>query len=667
MGDSIKFTIGGQLGASFRGALSDAMVEARAANMKMQAEMSAIVGRVRTGVPVQSIETFARDSTVLNKQALKTSEEDYIEFWAAQKLMEENAAKDAAKLATQKSLYNAIALGKIEKQEAEALAAQKLIDVERAASFKLAQDKMIAAVAAGGGATANQSGGGHGGGGIGGIIRESLVIVRELSMGRGMGRIGGSITLLAQYLGVLKLAVKSTATEALLASEAASKLSLRTAQLARAAKGTSGEAYFAAQAIRTEAEAAKAATAANEALATATVSLRWAFFGWVAVVVLAAAALYYLIEGYKAAKNSIKDFNDHLQKSNDAFADGVEALEAHHKAMLDDAKAAAELVAWQEKLAKAVDTTTDTMNKQLDHMKDEFEFKKKLAEQNGATPKQIAAMEQAERKAELKVEQDALAKTKKQADDARTAGLSATKAADEHRHLIDENKGKKDFDKTIEAVEYFNSRIPDTVKAKIKSNQALIDAQKARDDNGEQSTGGQVEQADLAKEHNAKLKSTEYGKQSLLGIGDGKAIVSPDEVDAIYQQALSARALFLKHQEDLQKDQDLLDKAKTNTQGTAVQRAEEVKRLQDKVDKDKSLVDLHDKYDPLMRNSAKGNFGATDWEKSGGSFGGHGISMLDIGKQQLKVQHQIERNTKAAAKSSHQSGSTDFGDGAGKT
>ena len=477
----------------------------------------------------------------------------------------------AAEAEAEKVVSNRAAMDAIIRQEREEgiayevqqnmeVAAHAEAEAEKVAETKLAQEAMILAVAKGNGARAAIGSSAHGAGGLTGIIRESLVIIREVSMGRGLGRIGGSVTLLAQYLGVLKFAVKSTATEALLASGAASKLSQKMAVLALNAKGTSGEAYFAAQALKAESNAAKAATEANIALASASVKVNWAFMGWIALIVAAAAALYYLIEGMKAAKNSAKDLADHLAKSNDKFADGVEVLESHHQAMLRDAKAAAELTGWLDKLGKTTATTTDEMNEQLDAMKERFEFQKRIAEQNGASPQQIAAMEKKERDAELAVEKTALDKLKKDAEDAKQEGISATNNANEHAKLIDENKGKKDFDKTIEAVEYLDKRIPDDVKAKIKSNEAIIAAQKQREDNNEAYTIGQFSDSQAAKQENTKLKSTEYGKQSLLGIGDGKAIVSPDEVEGIYQQAMAKRALFFKQQEDLQRDQDALEK-----------------------------------------------------------------------------------------------------------
>ena len=41
----------------------------------------------------------------------------------------------------------------------------------------------------------------------------------------------------------------------------------------------------------------------------------------------------------------------------------------------------------------------------------------------------------------------------------------------------------------------------------------------------------------------------------------------------------------------------------------------------------------------------KEKFSATDWERAGGALGGHGVSMLDIGMQQLAVLKSIDSKT----------------------
>ena len=168
---------------------------------------------------------------------------------------EEVAAKAAAD--TQKSLYNAITLAKIEKQEADALAAKKLMDEEMVASNRAANLAMLADSAKG-----NFGQGIHGtgaGGGISGIMRETLVIFREIGRGN-MTRVPGSLLLLLQYTGMLNLMMKGEKTEALLAAAAQEKLAKSTARAAMAASFESAS-EFAATVVASARRACAAAVA----------------------------------------------------------------------------------------------------------------------------------------------------------------------------------------------------------------------------------------------------------------------------------------------------------------------------------------------------------------------------------------------------------------------
>ena len=188
-----------------------------------------------------------------------------------------------------------------ERVAAVAKAATERIAIERAADLAILEAR-VASAAAG-----KAAGSGHGPGGLTGIIRESLVIMREISMGRGTGRIGGSITLLAQYLGVLKFAVKSTATESLLAAKAARQLSIAMDVQALRAKGTAAfigleSAAKAQNVIATEAE-----TVANYELLTSKVALNAVFFVGIGLIVAAGAAAFFLWRHFNyLAKNVIR-------------------------------------------------------------------------------------------------------------------------------------------------------------------------------------------------------------------------------------------------------------------------------------------------------------------------------------------------------------------------
>ena len=113
--------------------------------------------------------------------------------------------------------------------------------------------------------------GGHGfgagggpGGGISGIMRESLVILREIGRNN-FSRIPGSVTLLAQYTGVLGTLIKSSAADAIKAAAAENVLAGSMARTALAAEAKASAARRAAAAEGADVEAAGALVVANEA------------------------------------------------------------------------------------------------------------------------------------------------------------------------------------------------------------------------------------------------------------------------------------------------------------------------------------------------------------------------------------------------------------------
>jgi len=142
----------------------------------------------------------------------------------------------------------------------------------------------------------------HGKTGLSGIIRESLVIVREISMGRGIGRVAGSVTLLAQYLGLLGTVVKSTAAESVKASVAATKHAQAMAMEALAAKGTADYSRAATVALAAEAAAAQKATAAQIALKVARTAISPVGI-FIGAFVLLAAAIGGVALSLKAARD----------------------------------------------------------------------------------------------------------------------------------------------------------------------------------------------------------------------------------------------------------------------------------------------------------------------------------------------------------------------------
>ena len=328
--------------------------------------------------------------------------------------------------------------------------------VERVAIWKAEALARLTTVATSGGTSGLLSGTGHGGG-ISGIIRESLVIVREISMGRGMGRVGGSLSLLAQYLGVLKIAVKSTATESIVAASAADKLAAsmsREALAAEAALAREKEkagimvvnaelntAEAAASEISAKAKADRAAlnelvakgeideataTALNievmelETAATiknaeaqvlrakglnmakdlqvagATAGLSLPFFAALAGIVAVAGGAYLLYRHFGRLRESEKNVKEMTDLTKLSFTEQA-------KVMDEAAKKHRESIDWENEHAKSARGLKDAIDEQVKSLREQTQAEIELARARGATPQQITQMELAAEREELEL------------------------------------------------------------------------------------------------------------------------------------------------------------------------------------------------------------------------------------------------------------------------
>jgi|GEM_PF-6754316 len=310
-------------------------------NRQMQAQAAASMANLKS--QLAAMESFKAKVAVLNGTAMMTDKESAAKEEAVRLVEVEEAARrntarrllrqrkdDAA--STAKQIAEAELAASIEVATRSNLARRLVSQRQATRAAALAEDIAAnALVARGFGATSHNPAGGHGRLGLTGIIRESTVIARELVMGRGMGRVAGSVTLLAQYMGLLGKVVKSTASEQLLASVAASKLAQTMAAEADAAKGTLAFSGLLKKARLQEAEAATVAKEAEIALQTAKVSvnpLGWAIIAGAAVGAVLIGWAWHLHTLAVRAKN-LKDVLNPLKKS---FTEMAEARDAAAKA-----------------------------------------------------------------------------------------------------------------------------------------------------------------------------------------------------------------------------------------------------------------------------------------------------------------------------------------------
>lgn len=346
--------------------------------------------------------------------------------WEYVQAAQNKARLEKRMLEVQNAMYLRNAQARIAIKKAEDAEVLR-VEAQTAAAIKAEQLSLIASVAMGNGA--GVSAGGHGGhGGLSGIIRESLVIVRELSMGRGFGRVAGSVTLLAQYMGLLGTVVKSTASEALKASASVSKLSLAMSTAAYAAEAKAaasmeanvatgglivatrlqaeadGEAAIAARAnaVAQEAKAVASADAAKMALASAIVSI--SPIGWIiAAFVLLGAAIFAVAWHFHTlavrAKN-LADLLDPLKKKFTDEADAVRNAAKAHQEYIDELK----------KTSQHTESLVDQTDALIKKIKEQSAAQIELAEARGASHVAIERMQESELRKEAEITQKALDK-----------------------------------------------------------------------------------------------------------------------------------------------------------------------------------------------------------------------------------------------------------------
>lgn len=240
----------------------------------------------------------------------------------------------------------------------------------------------------------------HGGpgGGISGTIRESLVLIREAGRGN-YTRMGGSATLLLQYLGGLNLLYKNTATSAIQAAIAEEQLAdklnltalvarkeyetesalLEASNLATAGqmaevetlrlKAVAAEQAAIAQGKNAEATALAARVAQSSATTTIT-PLGWIAAALLVVGVAAFAVIRHFVKLYEAVENfrnlanplkgsfeaqaqATQEAADAMQKEIDRLKELTDAENLNRDAIQDTLKAMQEKAAFEQKMAEA--------------------------------------------------------------------------------------------------------------------------------------------------------------------------------------------------------------------------------------------------------------------------------------------------------------------------
>jgi hypothetical protein len=334
--------------------------------------------------------------------------------------------------------------------------------------------------------------GGHSG--QAGIIRETIVVLRELLSGRFNARTAGSVSILSQRLGILSYFVKATNTEtkALAATQTAqaaaaalaadnsfvlanAHLKEASAELlseyadkekAESALQVAASEYLAASATKAKTlatyEAAKATEASAAAAGFAVTPL-----GWLAIALIAiGTAAFFTIRHFRQVQEELKNLRDLTDTTTVNFKTQAEALR-------EAADAAQSFDDWLKKIGESEEGLAKKTQESLRLMRERAKYERELAQEKGATRKELAAMDIAEQQKEL----DAITTAKLQARRKLEDDLDAAKDAERDAENFDRSSnigGVKE--KALQAGELFNA-----VKEKLKTEtKSVIDPEMSR-------------------------------------------------------------------------------------------------------------------------------------------------------------------------------------------
>jgi hypothetical protein len=322
--------------------------------------------------------------------------------------------------------------------------------------------------------------GGAGGGARAGAMRETLVLMREISRGN-WSRVPGSLTILLDRLGLLKFVVKENVSAAQLLADAHQKESQAAAlaALASTRKAAASQAALYAESGETEANLAAAvsdeekaaaditaaqsarvkAVASGEAAAAMEAEAGAATFalgplGWIAAALIAVGtAAYFTVRHFRAVNEETRNLRELVDGGTIAFNEQADALRSA-------AEAAEDFYTWLGKLESKQGSLAETTDDAIKAMREQFQLKERLAQAQGVSKADIAKQEIDEAKSELDVLTAAKAKAAQELANAKVQGQEAANEA-------------KDFDN--------DAAVKDAIKRREEAEKvvAQIQAQKA--------------------------------------------------------------------------------------------------------------------------------------------------------------------------------------------
>lgn len=242
----------------------------------------------------------------------------------------------------------------------------------------------------------------QGHGGRGGVIGETVVLLRELGRGN-YARVPGSLSILGQRMGLLKYLIKDNAIAAQELTLAMEKQALRAANVAKwtTAEAVAARAAYeaegtnvvislaevdakeaAAVSARVHAEAMTEEAAASRA-AGAAAGFSLGPIGWLAIALAAlGAAAWFTFKHFRNLATEVKNLAGLMNPFKKSFTEEA-------KAMQEDAKAAQDFKHWLQELNSEHLTEIELMEGKLKFLQDEARERRELMKLRGATAEQL--------------------------------------------------------------------------------------------------------------------------------------------------------------------------------------------------------------------------------------------------------------------------------------
>lgn len=460
--------------------------------------------------------------------------------------------------------------------------------------------------------------GGHGHGALkSGAIREALVLVREMSAGN-WTKVPGSLSILLQQVGFLKLIFKDTAAEASVLAQALTQKAVASQAAAIAAKAqaetsvaalasmrqaTAGEilaaradqqraisALASADADRIKAVAATEAAVALEAEGTAA-KFALGPIGWLAVGVVAlGTAAYFTVRHFMRLTEEAKNLKELTEVAKVKFSEQAEALKhaAEEAQGFDD---------WLKKLADSEEGLADKTEEALKALREQGKLQREIASDKGASKKRLAEMEIEQVQKELMLVTAAKLQAQRKVEDDTDAARAAASAVNDPERS---GKIKQLGEKSTTA-----GRVADAIQAAMKTATVL--------DTKTVPYGQGYITSNRAANPDDKIPVKVDGKEYNISLNEAKSAAN----------TLAAEELRLaKIQKELS---DLLEQKKKLTEKDLA----DFKKLTREAREIQNDLDARNKY-PREGKDSKLSHGSTNSLQQVGAYAAPATAMLDV-------------------------------------